>query len=103
MPPKILMPAAVSGRNGWVWVSWWRSTHQARRVAGSTPSSGSVAEPLKVTVSPPWKIVPSTGLVMTAAGAWLAHSLVAEAGGSIQLSDPSAETLLIGAALPHQE
>ena len=35
-----------------------------------------------------------------AAGAWLAHSLVAEAGGSIQLSDPAAETLLIGVRLP---
>jgi len=35
-----------------------------------------------------------------AAGAWLAHSLAAEAGGSIQLSDPAAETLLIGATLP---
>ena len=37
-----------------------------------------------------------------AAGAWLAHSLAAEAGGSIRLSDPSAETLLIGAVLPRQ-
>src|SRR5215210_1096525 len=37
-----------------------------------------------------------------AAGAWLAHSLIAEAGGSIQLSDPSAETLMIGASLPRQ-
>jgi histidine phosphotransferase ChpT len=35
-----------------------------------------------------------------AAGAWLAHSLAAEAGGSIRLSDPSAEVLLIGATLP---
>ena len=35
-----------------------------------------------------------------AAGAWLAHSLVAEAGGTLQLSDPAAETLMIGAALP---
>jgi histidine phosphotransferase ChpT len=35
-----------------------------------------------------------------AASAWLAHSLIAEAGGSIQLSDPSAETLMIGASLP---
>jgi histidine phosphotransferase ChpT len=35
-----------------------------------------------------------------AAGAWLAHSLAAEAGGSIQLSDPSDEVLLIGATLP---
>ena len=37
-----------------------------------------------------------------AAGAWLAHSLVAEAGGSLQLSDPAAETLMIGVALPVQ-
>ncbi|MEO7365980.1 MAG: histidine phosphotransferase family protein [Sphingomicrobium sp.] len=37
-----------------------------------------------------------------AAGAWLAHSLAAEAGGSIQLSDPTAENLMIGAALPVQ-
>jgi len=35
-----------------------------------------------------------------AAGAWLAHELVAEAGGSIQLSDASAEVLLIGVNLP---
>jgi histidine phosphotransferase ChpT len=34
-----------------------------------------------------------------AAGAWLAHSLAAEAGGSIRLSDPSAEALMIGATL----
>ena len=35
-----------------------------------------------------------------AAGAWLAHSLAAEAGGSIQISDPSAEILMIGAVIP---
>ena len=35
-----------------------------------------------------------------AAGAWLAHELAAEAGGSIQLSDASAEVLLIGVTLP---
>ena len=34
-----------------------------------------------------------------AAGAWLAHSLAAEAGGSIQLCDPAAEVLLIGVTL----
>ena len=38
-----------------------------------------------------------------AAGAWLAHSLAAEAGGSIRLTDPSSETLLIGATVPRQE
>jgi histidine phosphotransferase ChpT len=35
-----------------------------------------------------------------AAGAWLAHGLAAEAGGSIQLSDPSADVLMIGAVIP---
>ena len=35
-----------------------------------------------------------------AAGAWLAHALAAEAGGSIQLSDASSELLLIGVTLP---
>ncbi len=35
-----------------------------------------------------------------AAGAWLAHELAAEAGGSIQLSDSSAEVLVIGVTLP---
>jgi len=37
-----------------------------------------------------------------AAGAWLAHSLAAEAGGTIRLSDPSDEVLLIGISLPRR-
>jgi histidine phosphotransferase ChpT len=37
-----------------------------------------------------------------AAGAWLAHSLAAEAGGTIRLSDPSDEVLLIGITLPRR-
>ena len=37
-----------------------------------------------------------------AAGAWLAHSLAAEAGSEIRLSDPADEVLLIGVALPTQ-
>jgi histidine phosphotransferase ChpT len=37
-----------------------------------------------------------------AAGAWLAHNLAAEAGGAIQLSDPSSEVLMMGAFLPGQ-
>jgi len=37
-----------------------------------------------------------------AAGAWLAHNLVAEAGGALQLSDPTSEALTIGARLPIQ-
>jgi histidine phosphotransferase ChpT len=35
-----------------------------------------------------------------AAGAWLAHSLAAEGGGSIRLSDASSDVLLIGATIP---
>jgi histidine phosphotransferase ChpT len=34
-----------------------------------------------------------------AAGAWLAHSLASEAGGTIQLSDPASEVLMIGAVV----
>jgi len=37
-----------------------------------------------------------------AAGAWLAHSLVADAGGSVQLSQPGSDALMIGARLPRQ-
>ena len=37
------------------------------------------------------------------AGAWLAHSLAAEAGGEVQLSRPSDELLVIGAMLPLAE
>ena len=37
-----------------------------------------------------------------AAGAWLSNSLVAEAGGSIQLSDPADDVLVIGVTLPGQ-
>ena len=37
-----------------------------------------------------------------AAGAWLAHALAAEAGGTIQIGDPAEEVLMIGAALPSQ-
>ena len=35
-----------------------------------------------------------------AAGAWLAHSLADEAGGTIQLSDPTDEILVMGVTLP---
>jgi len=37
-----------------------------------------------------------------AAAAWLAHNLISDAGGSIQLSDASSEALTIGARLPTQ-
>jgi histidine phosphotransferase ChpT len=36
------------------------------------------------------------------AGAWLAHMMVAQSGGSLQLSDPSAEALTIGVVLPRR-
>ncbi|MFL6720824.1 MAG: histidine phosphotransferase family protein [Sphingomonas sp.] len=35
-----------------------------------------------------------------AAAAWLAHDLISGAGGSIQLSEPGVEALMIGARLP---
>jgi len=37
-----------------------------------------------------------------AAGAWLAHSLAAEAGGTIRISDPSDDVLVIGITLPRR-
>src|SRR5437588_641510 len=37
-----------------------------------------------------------------AAAAWLAHNLITDAGGSIQLSDASSAALTIGARLPRQ-
>jgi histidine phosphotransferase ChpT len=37
-----------------------------------------------------------------AAGAWLANALAQEAGGTIQVSEPSAEALVIGATVPRQ-
>ena len=41
-----------------------------------------------------------TQLEPRAAGAWLAHELASEAGGSIQLCDASSDVLVIGALLP---
>ena len=35
-----------------------------------------------------------------AAGAWLAHRLVKDSGGSLQLSEPTSAALMIGAVLP---
>ena len=37
-----------------------------------------------------------------AAGAWLAHALAAEGGGTIRLSDPADELLVIGATISRQ-
>jgi histidine phosphotransferase ChpT len=43
-----------------------------------------------------------SGLEARTAGAWLAHSLAAQGGGSIQLSQPTEQVLVIGAALSNQ-
>jgi histidine phosphotransferase ChpT len=44
---------------------------------------------------------PASGDIETrVAGAWLAKALAAEAGGTIQLSEPSPEVLIIGAVVP---
>src|SRR5437764_13638481 len=43
---------------------------------------------------------PSGPVEPRAAAAWLAHNLISDAGGSIQLSDASSSPLLIGARLP---
>ena len=40
------------------------------------------------------------GVEARTAGAWLAHSLASEAGGAIQLSQPSDDVLMIGATIP---
>jgi histidine phosphotransferase ChpT len=37
-----------------------------------------------------------------AAAAWLAHHLITDTGGSVQLSDPSSAALMIGARLPRR-
>jgi histidine phosphotransferase ChpT len=42
------------------------------------------------------------GIEPRAAGALLAHSLAVGAGGTIRLSDPDADVLVIGAAIPRQ-
>lgn len=42
------------------------------------------------------------GLEARTAAAWLAHSMAAEAGGAIQLSQPSENVLVIGAEFPSQ-
>ena len=63
------------------------------------------AEGVRILLDPALRETLSTGgsgerLEPRAAGAWLAHQLVVEAGGSLQLSDPARDALLIGARLP---
>ena len=43
---------------------------------------------------------PTAQIEPRAAGAWLAKALAAEAGGTIQLSEPAPEILIIGASFP---
>ncbi len=66
------------------------------------------AEGLRILLDPALRETLATGssggtVEPRAAGAWLSHSLAADAGGTIRLSDPSSETLLIGATVPRQE
>src|SRR5437763_2105506 len=70
------LPPAVSGWNGCVWVSWWSSAHQVSRLAGTLPSSGSVALPLKLMVWPARKVWPDAGLLIVATGGWFAGPLL---------------------------
>jgi hypothetical protein len=48
--------------NGCVWMLWWKSIVHSYALAGSVPSSVSLAEPLKDIVSPALYIVPLTGV-----------------------------------------
>ena len=63
------------------------------------------AEGQRILLDPVLRDTPANGVTggtvePRAAGAWLAHSLCAEAGGTIKLSDPSSDVLMIGASLP---
>lgn len=64
------------------------------------------AEGPRILLDPSLRAALTTGeesrLEPRAVGAWLAHRLAADAGGSIRLSDASDPTLLIGARLPRQ-
>jgi histidine phosphotransferase ChpT len=76
---------------------------------GAERTSGSIelavrAEGPRILLDPVLRETLATGgggsVEPRAAGAWLAHSLAAEGGGSLRLSDPSSEALMIGATLP---
>lgn len=63
------------------------------------------AEGPRILLDPALRVTLATGgnggaVEPRAAGAWLAHNLASEAGGSIQLSDPGSDVLMIGATLP---
>ena len=76
---------------------------------GAERSSGAIelavrAEGPRILLDPVLRETLATGgsgtIEPRAAGAWLAHSLAAEGGGSLRLSDPSSEALMIGATIP---
>ncbi len=76
---------------------------------GAERTSGSIelavrAEGPRILLDPVLRETLATGgggsVEPRAAGAWLAHSLAAKGGGSLRLSDPSSEALMIGATLP---
>jgi histidine phosphotransferase ChpT len=63
------------------------------------------AEGPRILLDPVLRVTLATGgdgaaVEPRAAAAWLAHNLASEAGGSIQLSDPGSDVLMIGATLP---
>jgi histidine phosphotransferase ChpT len=64
------------------------------------------AEGPRILLDPVLRVTLATGgsgpIEPRAAGAWLAHSLAAGAEGSIRLSDPSSDVLMIGVTLPRQ-
>ena len=55
---------------------WWRISDQERAEPGSVPSSGSVAMPLKLTVSPTFQFRELEGDRIVAAGGALAFALI---------------------------
>src|SRR5262245_6844810 len=61
----------VAAINEWVCVLWCRSIHQVNALAGSVPSSWSVAVPVYVKTSPALYIVTYGGEVMVYEGVWV--------------------------------
>src|SRR3954470_6326087 len=53
------------------WVLWCSRTVQLSALAGNDGSSGSVAEPWKLTVWPGMTLVPGPGVEITGSGGWL--------------------------------
>src|SRR5215813_4553741 len=62
-------PPGELSMNGWMWLRWWNTTFHDRPLFGICPSSGSVAEPEKLIVSPARKCAPSSGCAIVSCGA----------------------------------